>query len=204
MADDSGAPFQSCIDRMNAGDPSARDELLERAGARLERLAHKMLQDFPRVRRWEDTVDVLQNAVLRLLQALRIEKIGSAREFFRLAALQIRRELLDLVRHHYGPQGMGANQATGVQAGSGQATPPPFGDRSDSTFDPAKLAAWTQFHEQVEALPQEERDVFDLLWYQDLTQAQAGAVLHVSVATVKRRWLSARLRLLPALKTGLD
>ncbi len=37
---------------------------------RLTRLARKMLKDFGRVRRWEETDDVVQNALLRLYRTL--------------------------------------------------------------------------------------------------------------------------------------
>ena len=39
---------------------------------------------------------------------------------------------------------------------------------------PIHLADWTEFHEQVDALTDEHREVFNLLWYQDLTQAEAA------------------------------
>jgi len=68
--------------------------------------------------------------------------------------------------------------------------------------EPANLAAWAELHRQVEALPEEEREVFDLLWYQELTQAEAAGVLGVSGSTVKPRWVAARLRLLQALGEG--
>jgi RNA polymerase sigma-70 factor (ECF subfamily) len=51
----------------------------------------------------------------------------------------------------------------------------------------------------VEALPEGERAVFDLLWYQGLTQAEAAVVLNVSEPTIRRRWRSARLHLHEAL-----
>jgi RNA polymerase sigma factor (sigma-70 family) len=69
----------------------------------------------------------------------------------------------------------------------------------DSTYEPRRLADWTEFHGKVEQLPEQERQVFDLLWYQGLSQSEAAAVLRVSVPTIKRRWLSARLRLKSAL-----
>ena len=57
-------------------------------------------QDFPRLKNWEETDDVLQNAALRLDRALGVVPVASAAEFFRLAATVIRRELLDLARHY--------------------------------------------------------------------------------------------------------
>ena len=56
--------------------------------------------------------------------------------------------------------------------------PWPSRDRTelaDTTHDPDRLAAWTDFHREVEALPAEEREVFDLLFYQGLSQAEAAA-----------------------------
>jgi RNA polymerase sigma-70 factor (ECF subfamily) len=193
MAEHSTSQLQGWIEVMNAGDASARAQLIEHTCDRLRRLARKMLHDFPRVRRWEDTDDVLQNALLRLLRALRGAAPESVAHYFRLAARQLRRELLDLTRHYYGPQGLGANHASpGLDAGPGD-TPGPLAEKSDSSLEPARLAAWTEFHERVAALPEPERDVFELLWYHGLTQVEAAAVLRVSAQTVKRRWLAARL-----------
>ena len=42
----------------------------------------------------------------------------------------------------------------------------------DAGDDPANLAAWTEFHDQVGQLPDDERAVFDLLWYQELSQSR--------------------------------
>src|SRR5438034_9462785 len=88
--------LRAWLERIRAGDESARDELLRASCGHLERLARKMLQQYPRVRRWEETGDVLQNALLRLFRALKTVRPDSARAFFGLAAEQIRRELLDL------------------------------------------------------------------------------------------------------------
>ena len=72
-------------------------------------------------------------------------------------------------------------------------------DPADLSPEPSRLAAWTEFHEQIGALPDEEREVFDLLWYQGLSQAEAAELLGVSERTVKRRWQTARYRLHEAL-----
>lgn len=202
MVEASVIKLQNWLERLKAGDLTARDELLNHSCERLRRLAHRMLQDFSRVRRWEDTDDVLQNALLRLVRALEAVPPNSANEFFRLAALQIRRELLDLARRYYGPQGLGRKQESNAGHGSEQALPY---EEANTTLEPSRLAAWSEFHRRVEGLPDEERAVFELLWYQGLTRAEAAAVLDVSEPTVKRRWLAARLRLqdeLPGADTG--
>jgi RNA polymerase sigma-70 factor (ECF subfamily) len=45
----------------------------------------------------------------------------------------------------------------------------------------------------VDRLPEEQREVVNLLWYDSLTHAQAAAVLGVTTKTIQRRWASARL-----------
>src|SRR6516165_9873798 len=58
------------LDRVQAGDRAAREELLQCIAHRVERLARKMLGRFPSVQGWAETGDVMQSAVLRLLRAL--------------------------------------------------------------------------------------------------------------------------------------
>jgi RNA polymerase sigma-70 factor (ECF subfamily) len=195
---DQATQIQSCIDRMRSGDASARNELLVHASERLTRLTRKMLRDFPGVHRWEQTDDVLQNAALRLCRALGEFQPATPADFFRLAAVQIRRELLDLARRYSGAHGLGAHHGSVVgadEAPAAGAGPNPV----DTTHDPQRLAAWTEFHGEVESLPAEEREAFDLLFYQGLSQAEAASVLDVSERTIKRRWQAARLRVSQAL-----
>ena len=186
--------IQSYLDRLRDGDETARGELLECAGERLRVLARKMLRAYPRVHRWEETDDVLQNAALRLHRTLGEIAPATPRDFFRVAALNIRRELLDLAKHYFGPLGHGAQHASWGSGDSSAGAPAPA-DRGDLSTEPSRLALWGEFHEQIGALPDEEREVFDLLWYQGLNQAEAAELLGVSERTIKRRWQSARLRL---------
>ncbi len=183
--------LQQCLDRLRGGDEGARNDLVAVACGRLTRLARKMFRTDGRLRRWEETGDVFQNAMLRLHRALQQVTPGSLREFIRLAALQIRRELIDLARHYYRPGGLGTRQVSGDGdlPSSGGAEP------ADSSDEPSRLAAWSEFHEQIGALPEDEREVFDLVWYQGLTHAEAGALLKVSTKTIQRRWQAACLRL---------
>jgi RNA polymerase sigma factor (sigma-70 family) len=187
--------IQRCLDRLRAGDEAARNELIQCAARRLERLTRKMFRHGDRLRRWEQTDDVLQNASLRLYRALSAAQPATAADFFRLAAASVRRELCDMAKHYYGPQGGGAHHATAAwQRDDHHRDGEPAGV-AVADDDAANLAAWAEFHAQVEQLPQEDREVFDLLWYQELSQAEAAAVLNVSERTIKRRWAAARLRL---------
>lgn len=191
--------IQGWIDRLRAGDDSARAALLDCACERLVRLAPKMLRDYPGVGRWEQTDDVLQNALIRLDRALRAVTLPTARDFFRLAAAQVRRELIDLARRYSGPAGPSALRAR--RAGDGELSGSPIGaaEPTDTTHDPGRLAGWTELHRRIEGLPDADREVFDLLWYQGLTQAEAAAVLGLSERQVNRRWIAARLELNNAL-----
>jgi RNA polymerase sigma-70 factor (ECF subfamily) len=186
----------SLLERARNGDDQARAELIECSCQRLLRLTRRMLhRQCPDLRRWEDTSDVLQQALLRLDRSLEKIKPESVRQFYRLAGQQIRWELIDLCRHHFGPQGVGAH----YQSDCGDRAANPGGQRgheaADDTAGPAGLMEWTEFHEHVDALPDQEREVFDLLWYQQLSQQDAAAVLGVSVGTVKLRWQRAKLKL---------
>jgi RNA polymerase sigma factor (sigma-70 family) len=202
MADSSHPDLEVLLARANAGDAAAREQLIDHSRVRLLRLTHKLLQGFPGVRRWEDTDDVLQNALMRLLRALRSVSPPTVADYFRLATRQLRRELIDLARHYYGPEGLGANYASQAPGSGSEDRRGPVDDKADSSSsnEPGRLAAWTQFHERVAALPEPEREVFELLWYHGLTQAEVGVVLNVSVPTVKRRWLAARLELQDAMR----
>lgn len=186
--------LQNLIDRMGGGDENARDALLDRAGERLVKLTRKMLNGYPGLRRWEQTDDVCQNAMWRLYRSLQDVKPTSVRHFFNLAALQIRRELLDLARSHFGPHGEGANHHT-----DGQAADDEGGSISRTSHEPSSVEQWADFHQAVERLPVDEKEVFGLLWYDGLSKEEASQALGISLRTLKRRWQSARVILFQAM-----
>jgi RNA polymerase sigma-70 factor (ECF subfamily) len=185
------------VERLCAGDLAAREEMLRAVHGRLERLARKMLRRFPDVGRWAESDDVLQNAELRLLRALEKAQVTSVRDFFGLAAEQMRRELLDLARYYHSRQVNGpshARQPGGT--GSGGAIPEPLAADDDAK----DLEKWCAFHEAVEHLPVEQREVVGLIYYQGWTQAQAAEHLGMSKRTVQRHWAAAMLTLHELLK----
>lgn len=180
------------VARAQSGDRTALDEMLSRAGGRLETLARKMLRDYPKVRRWEQTGDVLQEALIRLDRALRQAPPTDARHFLRLAALQIRRTLIDLARKHQGPLGIAARHESACVWPQNDGEGP---ERFVDETGPDSLEDWTAFHEAVERLSEAEREVFQLLWYHGLSQLEAAEILGVDARTVRRRWVAARVSL---------
>jgi RNA polymerase sigma-70 factor (ECF subfamily) len=193
---DSTVAIERCIRRLHDGESDVRDELFSHAFERLQWMVKKMKRGYERVGRWEQTEDVAQNASLRLYESLKLVEITDARHFFRLAAVQIRRELLDMCRHYYGPLGAGANHQTRLHLGAADHSQrPEVFDRAELSADPRRVQEWGDFHRHVDELPESERDVVDLLWYHELSQDEAARILGVSTRHVKRLWRSARLLL---------
>jgi RNA polymerase sigma-70 factor (ECF subfamily) len=124
---------------------------------------------------------------VRLIRALREVRPASMREFYGLAATQVRRELLDMTRQLYGPHGVGANHGSVSPDDSAerQMLDPPVDN------DERELEKWCLFHEQVEQLPPEEREVVGLIFYHAWKQEKVAELFGVSVRTVQRWWHSA-------------
>jgi RNA polymerase sigma factor (sigma-70 family) len=168
-------------------------------------LAERMLKDYPRIARWEEADDLFQQAAMRLHRCLADVAPSTPKDFLRLGALQIRRELRDMARHYFGPEGDAINQVRVPPNSNRSSVQTSQYDPSDSSSNPDKLAIWTEFHATVDGLPEVEKTVFDLLWYQELTQPEAAKILQMSVRQVRRYWQSARLKLQDRLdQTGAE
>ena len=189
--------MQGLVDRIQAGEAAAQDEICRRVGQRLERLASKMLKSYPGVKRWEQTDDVLQNALMRLLKALKAIKPDNMRAFFGLATEQMRRQLLDLNRHYQGVCGHGQNLVDMPAAAADETVLPGIDpeDLAAGKDKGAELDRWQALHEAVETLPVEEREVFGLVFYHGWTQAQIAELLNVNERTIRRYWQSVCMRL---------
>ena len=196
MPDDGRATIelQRVFDSLCGGEVDAADALVTLAYDRLRALTRLLLADYRSLRRWEQTDDVLQNSALRLRRALETVRPVTVRTFFAIAALQIRREVIDLSRRHNGRRSF----ALGEYADS-DARASAISDLSDPTDGPLTLIEWGEFHSSIEKLPEKQREVFDLLYYNGLSQEEAATVLGIDKRSVKRRWRSAKLALFEAM-----
>lgn len=189
------------LNLIKAGDIQAPDALVGHARRRLLGITSYMLRRFPGVRRFEETDDVIQNALIRLARALSAGGVpDTAAHYWNLARVQIRRELIDLSRHYCGKWRAGTIHPEGGAGRTAHDAGNLLHEVPDSSEEPRTLEAWTHFHEAIGRLPEEEQQVFGLIWYMGLTQNEAAEELGVSLSTLGRRWRMARLLLDQELK----
>jgi RNA polymerase sigma factor (sigma-70 family) len=159
--------------------------LLDRAVLRLQRLCATLLHhDYPRLTRPPlnlQTDELLSAAVERLIKALREARPVNVRQFFGLANQHLRWELNDLARRL-------DERPAAVELRDG-IVPQPASSDSQLSPDGRRML------EEIGSLPEDEREAFDLVHIQGLSQAEAAEVLGVTNRTVKRR-LDRGIRLL--------
>ena len=62
---------------------------------------------------------------------------------------------------------------------------------ADRTYDPSRLAAWTEFHRRVSELSAEERAVFEMHYYLELPQVEIARLLNLHPRKVSYLWIAA-------------
>jgi RNA polymerase sigma factor (sigma-70 family) len=182
--------LQGLLDRLHQGDREARRLLLERACERLRRLAGQMLHgSFPELARRHELDSVVHETWMRLVQALDRAEPPTVADFFRLAAHKFRQVLLDMAQ---GERRRAQREVLGL---SGVDSAGPGAPAASTTCDPARLALWTEFHEKVATLGEQERAVFEMHYYLDLPQAEIARVLGLHPRKVSYLWIAATEKL---------
>jgi RNA polymerase sigma factor (sigma-70 family) len=130
--------------------------------------------------------ELLGAVVERLLKAMRSVRPQTVRQFFALVNQHMRWELNDLARRL-------DQQPTLVELHEEGVPAPPS---SSSVLTPNGR----RMLQAIDQLPENEREVFELLRIQGLTQCEAAEVLSVSAKTVQRRLNGALVLLAKELK----
>lgn len=151
--------------------------LLERAVGRLHLLCATLLhRSYPRLMRPPVNLqsdEMLSAVVERLIKAMREVHPQTVRQFFALANRHMRWELNDLARRL---------DERSVELGLREELVPAF-ETSGSQLSPVAR----RMLDAIEGLPEEEREVFDLVRIQGMTHTEVANVLGVSTKTVQRR-----------------
>jgi RNA polymerase sigma-70 factor (ECF subfamily) len=162
-------------------EPIVRD-LLARSAERLQLLCGSLLhRSYPRLTHGPlnlNTDELLGGLVGRLIKAMREVRPGTVRQFFALANQHIRWELNDLARqldYAQHPE----------QLQEGHAAPARSLDDPESRVEASATAK--QILDAIEELPQDERETFNRVRIQGLSQSEAANVLGVCGKTVQRR-----------------
>jgi RNA polymerase sigma factor (sigma-70 family) len=123
------------------------------------------------------------------MQAMEKSDPPTVADFFRLAAHKIRQVLLDMADR----QRRIDKRETFLSRGDSQ-----LGERSelgDQTYDGARLALWTEFHNKVGRLEALERTVFEMHYYLGLPQAEIARALELHPRKVSYLWIAATEKL---------
>ena len=180
--------IQRYLDEL-AGDLAAEPiikELLERAVGRLRLLCATFLyKGYPRLTRPPvnlESDELLSGVVARLLTALRATRPATVRQFFGLANQHMRWQLNDLARRlDERPAAIPLSDVVFAAAPSS----------TGSGLTPAGV----RILETIDGLPEDEREVFELVGIQGLTHPEVATVIGISEKTVQRRLQRARLML---------
>ena len=180
--------IEDCLRRIEGGDESAMNELIDCAYDRLvaitESLVGKMAVSSQGIR----ASDVFQSVYLRLSTAIRKDNVNpkTVGEFLGLASRHIRFQVLDMLRV------LTRNKSEELQD-----------PRAPEKIKRTEM--WICFFEAFENLPEDEKAVADLLWtwvdgkggsaVPNMTQSEAAAVLNTNRDKVKDLWRSARIRI---------
>jgi len=176
------AAIQDFLDELAglSGDSPAEPvvrSLLARSAGRLHQLCATLLyRSYPRLTQGPlnlQSEEMLSAVVERLMKALRQARPGNVRQFFTIANQHMRWELNDLARR--------LDERT--QAVDVDDVAPPSPQSSASQLSPVAR----RMFQVIDELPEEEREVFELVRIQGMTQVEAANLLNISEKTVQRR-----------------
>ncbi len=192
MSGDTTADVRDLIKRLEQNEESARRALLERVHERLRRIAAATLRkEFPRLQARHELGSIVDEAWMRLLQTLEQHRPASPEDFYGLMFHKVRQVLLDLARRQTRDDNRWRQPAPGgLESGTAAAF-----DVADSSHDPVRLAFWTEFHDEVARLPDNQRTVFDFHYFAGFPQSEIAVLLKLEPKQVSRLWLSATRRL---------
>ena len=185
---DHSTNIDNLLKRVKKQEPKAKEELISHSLERLEKLSRRMFRKYPNLRTLEETGDIVQKLVIRLHKMLSELVPEDTKSYFRLASQNLRWVLNDLARSSaakYRPKNSGDLSSSTARN--------ELLNTKDKAGGPASFAEWADFYEKIENLPDENRQILDLLWFQGLSQEEASQILKIPLRTLARKWMVTRV-----------
>ncbi len=107
------------------------------------------------------------------MTALKTIRPTTVDDFYGLIFRKVRHVLLDMARQH----GRHAERRQLDLPNAGCSDRDLSYDPSDTTYEPSHLAFWTEFHQEVGNLPDDQRAVFDFHYFAEFPQAEIARLL---------------------------
>lgn len=184
---------QSCLDSLRQrADEGTVNRLVSIVARHLARLTSRRIPG--RLACRESDEDLAQNVAIRLWNDLRRrpqEKVPTTPFLIEgLVYLKIRDTLTDLCRHHLGPLGSEAHREhrRAVRATDSGADVDFMGQVPDAASGPATSAEYAELHRLVSELPEDQREVFILRYYEAFSTAEISEFVHLDASNVRRRY----------------
>jgi RNA polymerase sigma-70 factor (ECF subfamily) len=192
--------IQDLLNRLQHDEKSQeiKDQLISLAYLRLQQLAHRILYAYDRQKLDEETHGLVAEAYLRLNRSLDDLKPETVRQFFGLAALQMRRHLLDKLRAIHGRGELKRPKVTSLTPNA----------QDSSAFEmgipnPESGSDWTSLDvlESLDKLEERQRECLVMQHWYGFTHQEIANLLGVSTKTVQRTTNLAFIQLNELLKS---
>ncbi|HXY36138.1 MAG TPA: ECF-type sigma factor [Planctomycetaceae bacterium] len=168
------------LSAIEAGDPSAADQLLPLVYAELRKLAAQRISREQPGQPLQSS-DLVHEAFLRLVDTEKVQHWSSRRHFFAAAAEAMRRILIEQARRNQTQRRGG-----GLRRHSGDQVEIASPDRSREIF------ALTEVLDRFEKVDPIKAELVKLRFFAGLTASEAAEALDISKATADRNWAYAR------------
>ncbi len=168
------------LSAIEAGDPSAADQLLPLVYAELRKLAARRISREKPGQSLQSS-DLVHEAFLRLVDTEKVQHWSSRRHFFAAAAEAMRRILIDEARRNQTQRrggGLRRNAVDQLEIASPEPLP--------------NIFALTTVLDRFEKVDPIKAELVKLRYFAGLTASEAGEALGVSKATADRYWAYAR------------
>ena len=178
-----------------SGDTAARNELEQLVyDVSYDIVAQRMRRSFPFLIGRRSVADVLHAGWERLLEKSP-EPLDDLTAYCRRILSMVRFAFLDIVSAERDFDGFHQAPTVAYTQGPDDSALNLEAIEASGSFNPVSLAVWSEFHEQIRALPEDVRDVFELYYYLELPRNQIATQLGITEHRVRVLVLDACQRL---------